>query len=56
LNNEHDLNTIFLKNLKSANFGFIAAPRVLISFHRAPSTKKVWEPLSYIEEIMLWIK
>jgi len=26
--------------LKFANFGFITAPRVLISFQRAPSTKK----------------
>jgi len=25
--------------LKFANFGFITAPRVLISFQRAPSTK-----------------
>jgi len=31
--------------LKFANLSFIAAPRVLISFQRAPSTKKVWEPL-----------
>jgi len=34
--------------LKFANFGFITVPRLLESFQRAPSTKKVWEPLLYI--------
>jgi len=33
--------------LKFAHFGFITAPRVLISFQRVPSTKKVWEPLAH---------
>ena len=47
LNNEHALNTISWKNLKFANFGFIKAPRELISFWRASWAKKVWEPLVY---------
>jgi len=33
--------------LKFANFGFITMLRVLVSFQRTPSTKKVGEPLLY---------
>ena len=41
------LKALPLSNNTICTFGFITAPRILISFQRALSAKKVWEPLHY---------